>query len=151
MFIWDFLVWIFEKGLLVGFMMLVIVLAVCFLEFYPIVCQRIRESHVLHAFRKVYIPTYKQTSIIIAPTMCEYHKKCARLFLFFSYLNALLIFLMLSIGCVAYWNLILLLLFFILAAAHNRVQGKYEQEIWGAACNTPQENSHGKLHIKKKT
>ena len=150
MFIWKFLVWVFETGLLVQFMMLMIFLTVCFLEFYPIACQKIRESHVLHAFRKVCIPTYKQTSIIIAPTMCEYHKKCAHLFLFFSYLNALIIFSLLSIGCVAYWNLVLLLLFFILAAAHNKVQGRYEQVIWEAACNTSQEKSYEKLHIKKK-
>ena len=71
-------------------------------------------------------------------------------FMFFSYLNALIIFSLLSIGCVAYWNLVLLLLFFILAAAHNKVQGRYEQVIWEAACNTSQEKSYEKLHIKKK-
>lgn len=150
MLIWDFLVWIFEKGLLIGFMMLVIVLAVCFLEFYPILKQRIRESHVLHAFKSVYIPTYKQTSIIIAPTMKEYHKKTARLFVFFSYLNALIVFVLFSIGCTAYASTGLMFIFLLLAAAHNKVQGQYEQVIWEAACNIPKEKKHGKLHIKKK-
>ena len=150
MFIWKFLVWVFESGLMVQFLMLMIFLTICFLEFYPIVCQRIRESHVLHAFRKVYIPTYKQTSIIIAPTMKEYHKKVARLFVFFSYLNALIVFVLFSIGCTAYANTALMLLFLLLAAAHNKVQGRYEQFIWEAACNTSQEKSYEKLHIKKK-
>ena len=150
MLIWDFLVWIFEKGLLIGFMMLVIVLAVCFLEFYPILKQRIRESHVLHAFKSVYIPTYKQTSIIIAPTIKEYHKEASRWFMFYSYLNALIVFVLFSIGCTAYANTALMLLFLLLAAAHNKVQGQYEQVIWEAACNTSQEKKHEKLHIKKK-
>lgn len=147
---WNFLVWIFESGLLVGFAMLVIYSIMFGIEFYPMFKEWVLNHHVLHSFQKVYIPLYKQTSIIIAPTMCEYHKKCARLFLFFSYLNALIIFSLLSIGCVAYWNLVLLLLFFILAAAHNKVQGRYEQVIWEAACNTSQEKSYEKLHIKKK-
>lgn len=147
---WNFLVWIFESWLLVGFAMLVIYSIMFGIEFYPMFKEWVLNHHVLHSFQKVYIPLYKQTSIIIALTMCEYHKKCARLFLFFSYLNALIIFSLLSIGCVAYWNLVLLLLFFILAAAHNKVQGRYEQVIWEAACNTSQEKSYEKLHIKKK-
>ncbi len=150
MFIWKFLVWVFETGLLVQFMMLMIFLTVCFLEFYPIACQKIRESHVLHAFRKVCIPTYKQTSIIIAPTMKEYHKKTARLFVFFSYLNALIVFVLFSIGCTAYASTGLMFIFLLLAAAHNKVQGQYEQVIWEEACNIPKEKKHGKLHIKKK-
>ena len=147
---WSFLVWIFESGLLVGFTMVVIYAAMFSVEFYPLVKKWLLNHHVLHTFQKVYVPYYKQTSNIIAPTMCEHHKKCARLFLSFSFLNAVLIFFMLSVGCVAYWNLVLLLLFFILAAAHNVVQGKYEQEIWEAACNTPQETAYEKPHIKKK-
>ena len=147
---WKFLVWIFDSGLLVGFAMLSIYTAIFSIEFYPIFKGWILNHHVLHSFQKVCIPTYKQTSIIIAPTMKEYHKKVARLFVFFSYLNALIVFVLFSIGCTAYANTALMLLFLLLAAAHNKVQGQYEQVIWEAACNTSQEKKHEKLHIKKK-
>ena len=70
--------------------------------------------------------------------------------MFFSYLNALISFVLFSISCVPYGNDILMLLFLLLAAAHNKVQGRYEQVIWEAACNTSQEKSYEKLHIKKK-
>lgn len=147
---WNFLVWIFESGLLVGFAMLVIYSIMFGIEFYPMFKEWVLNHHVLHSFQKVYIPLYKQTSNIIAPAMKEYHKKCTRLFMFFSYLNALIFFVLFSISCVPYGNGILMLLFLLLAAAHNRVQGRYEQVIWEAACNTSQEKSYEKLHIKKK-
>ena len=147
---WNFLVWIFESGLLVGFAMLVIYSIMFGIEFYPMFKEWLLNHHVLHSVQKTYAPFYKQTSSIIAPALKEYHKKRTRLFMFFSYLNALLSFVLFSIGCVPHGNVILMLLFLILAAAHNRVQGRYEQIIWEAVCNTPQEKPYDKLHIKKK-
>ena len=147
---WNFLVWIFESGLLIGFAMLVIYSIMFGIEFYPMFKDWVLNHHVLHAFQKTYSPFYKQTSIIIAPTIKEYHKEASRWFMFYSYLNALIVFVLFSIGCTAYANAALMLLFLLLAAAHNKVQGQYEQVIWEAACNTSQEKKHEKLHIKKK-
>ena len=71
---WNFLVWIFESGLLVGFAMLVIYSIMFGIEFYPMFKEWVLNHHVLHPFQKIYIPLYKQTSIIRAPAMKEYHK-----------------------------------------------------------------------------
>jgi hypothetical protein len=150
MFIWDFLVWIFETGLLVGFAMLVVYSTMFTIEYYPAIKKWVTEHYILYIFKKVYLPSYKQTNSIITEIMCQLHRRNARVFIVLSYINALIVVILAAHDMTAYLNLVLMLLFLILAAAHEKVLGRYKQDVWEAACNPPMENKHEKNYIKKR-
>lgn len=121
----NFLKAVFEMGLTLPFMMLVVVIIMLVVNYY--------DAAIYYFCRMFPAIKYKQTSIIVVQGKVKYHRSKAREYLWLTCLN--IIAAMFICNIFALGNLFLALFSLYMAAAHAKVLGQYEQDLWDADCN----------------